>query len=54
MGICLSHAREPYGGENSTAESLWGLADRLLHCGISVATAARFMADMGHEQIGSG
>ena len=27
---------------------------RLLHCGISVASAAGFMAEMGHEQIGSG
>ena len=29
--------------------SLWGLPDRLLHCGISVASAARFMAEMGHK-----
>ena len=26
-----------------------GAADRLLHCGISVASAARFMAEMGHK-----
>ena len=29
--------------------SLWGLPDRLLHCGISAASAARFMAEMGHQ-----
>ena len=34
--------------------TLWGLPDRLLHCGISVASAARFMAEMGHCcQIGA-
>jgi hypothetical protein len=31
------------------AQSLWGLPDGLLHCGISVTSAARFMAEMGHE-----
>ena len=30
-----------------------GAARWLLHCGISVASAARFMADMGHQQKGS-
>ena len=30
--------------------SLWGLPDRLLHCGISIAFAARFMAEMGQKQ----
>jgi hypothetical protein len=36
-----------------TGPSLWGLPDRMLHCGILVAAAARFMAEVGHEQIGS-
>ena len=49
---------EPY-QENSTAPSLWslppeGLPDGLLHCGISVVSAAKFMAEMGHNLIGSG
>jgi hypothetical protein len=30
-----------------------GLANRLLHCGISVASADGFMAEMGHQQKGS-
>ena len=30
-----------------------GAADRLLHCGISAPSADGFMAEMGHEQIGS-
>jgi hypothetical protein len=40
--------------KSTTGARLGGLPDRLLHCGISVASAAKFMADMGHEQIGSG
>ena len=32
----------------------WGLPDRLLHCGISVAPAAKFMAVMGHQLARSG
>jgi hypothetical protein len=41
-------ARELCGGK-SHGPSLWGLPDRMLHCGISVASAARFMAEMGHD-----
>src|SRR6516164_832534 len=51
MLICLSHAREPYGGENSTAESLWGLPDRVLHCGMSAPSADGFMAEMGPGRV---
>jgi hypothetical protein len=31
-----------------------GAADRLLHCGISVASGDGFMAEMGHDPKGSG
>ena len=33
---------------NGEGTRAWG-ADKMLHCGISVASAARFMAEMGHE-----
>jgi hypothetical protein len=41
--------RELYGGENSP--SLWGLPHRLLHCGISVASAARL--HLAHRLLGT-
>jgi hypothetical protein len=49
MLIWPSLARELYGGRIACPKPVWGLPGRLLHCGISIASAARFMAEMGHE-----
>ena len=46
-----AHLPLPFQGTlwRQNSPSLWGLPDRLLHCGISVASADGFMAEMGHE-----
>jgi hypothetical protein len=49
MLIWPSRAGELYRRTIARLQALWGLPDRLLHCGISVASAARFMAEMGHK-----
>jgi len=40
---------EPYNGSIARPKPVGALPDRLLHCGISVVSAARFMAEMGHK-----
>jgi hypothetical protein len=47
MLIWPSRAGELYGGRIARPKPVWGLPDRLLHCGISAPFADEFMSEMG-------
>jgi hypothetical protein len=53
MQIALRRQSQAFHCGQGQARLPEGEAGKTAHCGISVASAARFMAEMGHEQIGS-